>query len=635
LLVVELHGDLPARLELPPAALLPPAEAGGALALCLYDALAQPPRRLSGDTLCDADARRALRRDEPVSLAGHPLLLRVLARPSYAARDRAVATWAVDALALCGSLLVVAFVFVSTGRTMRVEQMVNERTRALGDSEARLRSVVHAAGLGMVDLDADARIVQLNDEAADLAGLGAEAARGRPFAGLFRPQDRMPIEAAIGAALAGDRPRAVAEVTIVRADASRTDLLLRLEAAGGAGRVVALLQDLTDLRRLQSAEVARSRAEQESRARGEFVSRMSHELRTPLNAILGFTQLVRGRPEEPLAARDEKLGMIERAGWHLLSMIEDILLLGRLENTADRAAAEPVDLNHVLRASVAMIAPEVELHGLSLHAPPDPRAPQALADETRVQQVLLNLLSNAVKYNRPGGQVRVRVIERPGQWGVQVEDDGVGLTPQQVQGLFIPFNRLGQERTQTKGTGIGLAISLRLAQQMHGAITVDSHPGQGSRFTLWLPQLRHVEAAEAIEAARSTLSGHLLAGHLLVVEDNEVNVEVMKGVFAGDEAIELRSAGTGVQALALLRRWPVDVVLLDLHLPDMDGLALLRTLLSGVQAVPPRVIVVSADNDEQTRDEAMAAGAFDVCPKPFEVSVLRGKVLHALQAEPV
>jgi CheY-like chemotaxis protein len=218
---------------------------------------------------------------------------------------------------------------------------------------------------------------------------------------------------------------------------------------------------------------------------------------------------------------------------------------------------------------------------------------------------------------------------------VQVEDDGPGLTPQQVQGLFIPFNRLGQERTDTKGTGIGLAISLRLAQQMHGAITVDSKPGQGSRFTLWLPQLRHTDAEEAIEAARSTLSGQWLAGHLLVVEDNEVNVEVMKGVFAGDDAIELRSAGSGVQALAMLRRWPVDVVLLDLHLPDMDGLALLRTLLSGVQAVAPRVIVVSADNDEETRAEAMAAGAFDVCPKPFEVGVLRRLVLQALQAEPV
>ncbi|HEV8312372.1 MAG TPA: PAS domain S-box protein [Burkholderiaceae bacterium] len=262
-------------------------------------------------------------------------------------------------------------------------------------------------------------------------------------------------------------------------------------ASDGATLWYGYVVDVTEQKRYAEALVAAEAAERANRAKTEFLSRMSHELRTPLNAVLGFAQLLQLNKQAALTASQlAQVQHIERAGVHLLEMINDVLDLSRIEEGGLALAPQPLAVAEVVDECFALLHAAARDAGVQLtrDAAADAQA-QVLADRLRLRQALANLLSNAIKYNHRGGEARVTWRAEPaaGQVWLDVIDTGPGLSGEQRAHLFEPFNRLGAERSGIDGTGIGLVITRRLLRLMGGDIAVDSREGVGSRFSAVLP----------------------------------------------------------------------------------------------------------------------------------------------------
>ena len=254
-------------------------------------------------------------------------------------------------------------------------------------------------------------------------------------------------------------------------------------------RTMALEREVAERQRLQDADRARQAAELASSAKSEFLSRMSHELRTPLNAVLGFAQLsARSLGDGDTSRTRSYLQHIEDGGWHLVKMIDDILDISRIEQGRQNFTLGAVDLGPVVAEAAAMVQPQAAQQQVAVLTELPPLPPPVRADRTRLIQVLTNLLSNAIKFNRPHGEVRVRL--QP--WGdegpvrIEVQDNGLGMSPVQLEQLFQPFNRLGRERLGIPGTGIGLVLVRHLVEQMGGRIEVTSAEGSGTTFLVTL-----------------------------------------------------------------------------------------------------------------------------------------------------
>ncbi len=387
-------------------------------------------------------------------------------------------------------------------------------------------------------------------------------------------------------------------------------------------RLVGVFEDITERLRLREAERARDSAEAASRAKSEFVSRMSHELRTPLNAMLGFAQLLELDRKPPLAAHQhEWTAQIQQAGWHLLHMINDTLDLSRIESGHIKLEIANVDLGALVSGTVAMMQPGAAKRRIRIASALDPAAAAVRGDATRVKQIVTNLLSNAVKYNVDDGQVHVTSwAEGRDHVALAVQDTGLGMSAEQLQALFQPFNRLGREHGGTEGTGIGLVISRRLAELMGGRLEAQSQPGQGSTFVLTLPRAALSEAPHTRTSRPDVLNDEYRRRIVHYVEDNETNAEVMRGILARRPQVELQVSTTGLDGLAALRLQPPSLILLDMHLPDIDGLELLRHVKadSALAAIP--VIVLSADATAARIDQAFAEGASEYVTKPVNVA---------------
>ncbi|HSI56378.1 MAG TPA: PAS domain S-box protein [Ideonella sp.] len=249
------------------------------------------------------------------------------------------------------------------------------------------------------------------------------------------------------------------------------------------------IADITERKRYETALISAEAAERANRAKTVFLSRMSHELRTPLNSVLGFAQLLRMDPRTPLAeAQRQQVSHIERAGAHLLAMVNDILDIARVESGTLALQLEAVPVDEVVDDTLALLADMAHSAGVTLQRD-DGGMVLARVDRLRLKQVLVNLLSNAIKFNQRGGLARVAWQRElaTGAVCISVTDSGPGLDEAQMQQLFEPFNRLGAERSRVEGTGIGLVITRGLLESMDGALDVQSTPGLGSRFTAVLP----------------------------------------------------------------------------------------------------------------------------------------------------
>jgi signal transduction histidine kinase/ActR/RegA family two-component response regulator len=364
-------------------------------------------------------------------------------------------------------------------------------------------------------------------------------------------------------------------------------------------------------------------AEQASKNKSELLSRVSHEFRTPLNAILGFSQLAmldHGQPLPP--AQRRRVEAIHAGGERLLTLINDMLEAARAEQSQRTLAPTVVDLQRACSTAVALLLPLAEAHEVTLvnrlHA-----NTLVVADEGALGQVLLNLLSNAIKYNRRGGAVRMAMLPGP-ETRLLIEDEGVGLSAEQVAMLFQPFNRLGAEQTDVAGTGLGLVISKTLVDAMGGALAFESRPGAGTCVILTLPAAPGglLPAAAPAGAPAGVLKRAPGAQHrrVLYVEDDAVNAMLMKQLFQIEPAWQLDIAATGAEAVEQSTAAPPDLILLDMNLPDMSGLDVLRTLRARGLHVARGCIAVSADAMPHQIELAMKAGCTDYWTKPLDLA---------------
>jgi CheY-like chemotaxis protein/anti-sigma regulatory factor (Ser/Thr protein kinase) len=380
--------------------------------------------------------------------------------------------------------------------------------------------------------------------------------------------------------------------------------------------------DITQAREAEQARQERLLAQRESRAKSQFLARMSHELRTPLNAVIGFAQLLltdrtlRGEPRE-------QLQHIQAAGEHLLALVNDVLDLSSLDTGEIRLERQAIDLASLHDAAVPMVSALAQTYAVRLQR--GALAHAELADPTRLRQVLLNLLTNAIKYNRPGGTVQVQAHALGDQVALQVRDSGRGIASEQLLHVFEPFNRLGLERKGIEGTGIGLAIVKANVESMDGTVHVQSVPGEGSVFEVRLPsaagnvaapQPAHDEPGAALTPARS--------GRLLYIEDNPVNALIVRELIAQRGNLTLDEADDGASGIHSAREHRPDLVLIDMQLPDFDGLEVLRRLRADPSTAAIPCIALSANAMPEDIQRALGAGFADYWTKPLDFRVFLG-----------
>lgn len=627
------------------------------LGACLVDLDPQAVhKRLAGRLGCEAVQRSegaALPLVKlPLNFGGRAWEVRVYDLPGQLLP--AGRSWAFALVGLLSTAMVGALLLLMSGRTQHVEALVRERTaelereiaqraageQALRESEQRFRSIFENAPIGIAFTDLSGGFQEVNAHFCSLVGYPAEKLIGRRSIDVTHPDDRREDIRQARRLMRGEIPFYRRLKRYVRHDGSVTHARVLVSLLRGADgrpyRLVGVVEDITDQLRIEALDRAREAAEAANHAKNEFLSRMSHELRTPLNAILGFTQLMQMDAAEPLQpGQRERTRQINQAGWHLLEMINDILDLSRIEAGSLRLEPTALALPPLLARALSLVQQAAAERGIVIHQQLDPDAPQIVGDPTRVTQILTNLLSNAVKYNRDGGRVDIVALSpEPGWVEVAVSDTGLGLSEAQRAALFQPFNRLGREHSGLPGTGIGLVISQRLADMMHGSLRADAVDGPGARFVLRLPaatpQAWPAPETEPGELDTPRLSLHR---HVLYVEDNPLNVEVMRGILDQRPGLELEVATTAAAGVQALNERIPALLLLDWQLPDGDGLTLLRHLRE-LGGTPPPVIVVSANAQPEQIALVQAAGAQHYLTKPLDVRELLALVDELLALAP-
>jgi PAS domain S-box-containing protein len=400
---------------------------------------------------------------------------------------------------------------------------------------------------------------------------------------------------------------------------------LQRDAAGEPVSVLEINRDISNEKRAaDDLRRARDVAEQASNAKSEYLSRMSHELRTPLAAMLGFSDLLELR--EPRSDQVQAIDAIQRAGAHLLSLVNDVLDIARIESGRESLSLQPVDVRAALEECAGLVAQAAEERGIELSVRSEFADGMFVsADRQRLNQVMLNLLSNAIKYGDAGGHVSIGAVAVEGDVVIEVTDDGPGLTEVEQQLLFQPFERLGAERSHVQGTGLGLALCRQLTSAMGGTIDLHSVKGEGATFSVRLKRATSTDTAALVRAsAPAVLRDVVTECTVLYVEDNLATVALVESIFALRPNVRLLTAMQGGIAVELAREHHPDLVILDLHLPDINGEEVIQRLRADARTAAVPVVIYSADATERQVDRLLAAGAEAYLTKPARVTEFLG-----------
>jgi two-component system sensor histidine kinase/response regulator len=524
------------------------------------------------------------------------------------------------------------FLVISCLRSIKEMRFIANRTAALEASDQRSRQLFDDAPIGMAVVAVDnEKFKQVNGRFTEMVGYSEQELTARTPLDITHPEDLEETKRTVKTILNGNDHSAV-EKRYLRKNgdvlwASRTACVIR-DKDGQARDFLIMVEDITERKRAEEAvresqralHEAKMEADRANHAKSEFLSRMSHELRTPLNAILGFGQLL--ERQSPTVQQRARVEHIMSAGRHLLNLINEVLDISRIEAGHLQLSVEPVALTQVLEEALNLMRPLAADRAMELVIDEDlEKDLHLLADRQRLKQVLLNLLTNAVKYTAVGGRVRVSV-ERPRSTITRlvVTDTGAGIATEKLARLFTPFDRLGVEQSGVEGTGLGLALCQRLMHAMGGEIGVESIVGKGSAFWIELPAVD--SPLNALPKRRDAVKDDAFAaegGKILYIEDNLSNLTLVEQMLAEQPHIELLTAMQGGLGLDLARKHLPDLILLDLHLPDLRGYEVLARLRQDQRTRHIPVVVISADATARQIQRLMAAGARNYLTKPLDI----------------
>lgn len=496
----------------------------------------------------------------------------------------------------------------------------------LSNTRSRLQLTLQSANLGLLRINTKSAMVT--------ADAVARALHGQP------PGDAdLPLANWLKALRHDDQTRLLRAIVEIVEYGSQDRLMLAsehdfnqriellLSPAAGSNDVIGVCRDASDQSRAEEALNAAADAEQRRREYSEFLSRVSHELRTPLNAVLGFSHLLLQQAAPSLPEHQARwLDQIRRGGQYLLSLIEDLLCLTRTDLGHHQLHPKPTSIGAALRDAAELLAPlalaaDVEIDQASYATPIT-----VLVDRRALRQILVNVLGNAVKYNRRGGQVRIGLSTQGAHCRVTVSDDGPGVAPEELNRLFMPFERLAAGAGTVPGTGLGLAIARHLVEASGGSIEAHCPVGNGLCVSICLP-VADVGLAEFADtrtpplfAIDESLSSHAVGrrSRAIFVEDNEISQQLMQAMFERHSAWELEMHIDAPRALRAILASPPELLLLDLNMPVLSGLSLVRAVRSDPGCSRVYCIAVTADATEQTHADAMAAGFDEVWTKPVD-----------------
>ena len=489
------------------------------------------------------------------------------------------------------------------------------------------------SGLGVLQIDLDAGTVVLDDVAAHDHGqdAGHEPRALQHWLALIDDQDHPAVRQALALSSqpGGERVRVV--YTLRGAQAGQR-IEMQLDRQQPSSALTAVCRDITVFERADQLQREAASADARRQEHNAFLSRVSHELRTPMNAIIGFTYLLLTDSRSALADHQQRwLDHVQKGGQHLLSLIDDVLVLSRTTEAPQSLQRLPVDLGQTLGDCLAMLQPLAEQAGVRLLPPALPSACWALADARGLRQALTNVLANAVKYNQRGGGVFC-VVRREGlNWLLQVRDEGPGIAAEKLARLFMPFERLGAEMGGVSGTGLGLAIAKQLIEAIGGTVQAECPATGGMQITIGLP----VTAAprplplpllpqpeplpNILPSPASPTRNEKRRWKALYVEDDPVNALLMSSFFEQCSEWKLQVLGEPQQLMPALQQGLPDLLLLDLHLPGTTGFELLELVRAEPRFSGTRCIAVSADAMPATVEAARRAGFDDFWTKPLDL----------------
>ncbi|MCW8915381.1 MAG: PAS domain S-box protein [Magnetovibrio sp.] len=557
--------------------------------------------------------------------------------------------WLIGSLALWGGGRRISASFAQTRKAeaevralnWELERRVEERTYELTEKSKRLSTTISNAADGIIVIDTDGKIDTFNEAASRIFGYAEEECIGKPITMLMPEPHATMHQSYINNHMNTGHTHVIGhgrEVEARRKDGTTFPVYLAVSKLQIGNKVLfsGICRDLTQTKQVEKdLREAKGLAEQANRAKSEFLASMSHELRTPLNGIIGFSQLLQFDPSEPLTGKQNQYAsLITTAGQHLLSLINDILDLSRIETEGFSMSIETINPTHAIESCLTLIAPVGEKHDVEfayekLEAP----LPLVYADEVRFKQVLMNLLSNGAKYNRKGGCVILRAETLGDKVRFYIIDDGYGIALEKQEQLFEPFNRLGQEAGTIEGSGIGLTVTRKLLHRMNGEIGFKSVPDLGSTFWFEVPISSDTESYQddSVDETLSDLNPPSEPKKVLYIEDNNHNRQLVQELLAPYENIEYHTSLTGEDGIMKAEEISPDLVLMDIDLPGIDGFETLRRLKASETTQNIPVIAVSANALPRDIRKGSKAQFEKYLTKPLDVRRALKTIFHVLK----